>query len=171
MGLRWRGWSSHSLPILLTNKSCGCSKCLTWRDCVGLGGLGKLKWLWGLAVVGSAPTTACLIQRCWWSFLISWSQSPPQCCNSIYLLSLFPSLLLFWTCWLYASPLLRPCCTRLSTSSRPCSIHFTTARVNQHLPSSIPFTRKLWNSLPDFVFPPTYDLNSFERGVSRPLHD
>jgi hypothetical protein len=67
-------------------------------------------------------------------------------------------------------PLPRPRCTRLSTFSHPYSIHLSNSRVNQHLHSFIPFTGKLWNSLPVSVFPPSYDLNSFKRGVSRHLH-
>ena len=68
-------------------------------------------------------------------------------------------------------PLPRPRRTRLSTFSHPYSVHLTNARVNQHLHSFIPFTGKLWNSLPCSVFPPAYDLNSFKRGVSRHLHN
>ena len=66
-------------------------------------------------------------------------------------------------------PLPRPRCTRLSTSSHPYSVHLPNARVNQYLHSFIPYTGKLWNSLPLSVFPPAYDLNSFKRGVSRHL--
>jgi hypothetical protein len=66
-------------------------------------------------------------------------------------------------------PLPRPRRTRLSTLSHPYSIHLPNSRVNQHLHSFIPFTGKLWNSLSDSVFPPSYDLNSFKRGVSRHL--
>ncbi|MPC57585.1 hypothetical protein E2C01_051568 [Portunus trituberculatus] len=32
------------------------------------------------------------------------------------------------------------------------------ARVNQYSQSFIPFSGKLWNSLPDYVFPTSYDL-------------
>ena len=67
-------------------------------------------------------------------------------------------------------PLPRPRCTRLSTFSHPYSIQLTNARVNQYLHSFIPFTGRLWNSLPDSVFPPSYNLDSFKRGVSRHLH-
>ena len=44
-------------------------------------------------------------------------------------------------------------------------VHLNNARVTQHIHSFIPFTGKLWNSLPDSVFTPTYDLNSLKRGV------
>ena len=66
-------------------------------------------------------------------------------------------------------PLQRPRCTRLATSSHPYSVQPPNARVNQYLHSFIPFTGKLWNSLPDSVFPPDYDLNFFKREVSRHL--
>ena len=66
-------------------------------------------------------------------------------------------------------PLLRPRCTRLS-SSHPYSTPLPNARVNQHLHSSIPFTGKLCDSLADSVSPPSCNLNSFKRGVSKHLH-
>ena len=66
-------------------------------------------------------------------------------------------------------PLLRPRCTRLSTLSHPYSVQLSNARVNQYSHSFIPFTGKLWNSLPFAVFPSSYDLNSFKREVSRHL--
>ena len=67
-------------------------------------------------------------------------------------------------------PLLpRPRCTRLSSFSHPYSVHLSNARVNQYSKSFIPFTGKLWNSLPASVFPPSYDLDSFKRRVSRHL--
>ena len=47
--------------------------------------------------------------------------------------------------------------------------HLSNARVNQYLQSFIPYTGKLWNSLPLSVFPPAYDLNYFKREVSRHL--
>ena len=59
-------------------------------------------------------------------------------------------------------PLPRPHCTRLSTSPHPYSVHFPNAIVNQYLHSFIPYTGKLWNSLPRSVFPPVCDLNSFK---------
>ena len=62
----------------------------------------------------------------------------------------------------------RPRCTRLSIS-HPYSVHLSNTRVNQYLHSFIPYTGKLWNSLPVSVFPPAYNLNSFKRGVSRHL--
>ena len=52
-------------------------------------------------------------------------------------------------------------CTRLSTSSHPYSVHFPNSRVNQYIHSFIPYTCKLWNSLPLSIFPPAYDYNSY----------
>ena len=67
-------------------------------------------------------------------------------------------------------PLLpRPRYTRLSLQAHPYTVQTPYARVNQYLHSFIPFTGKLWNSLPASVFPPVYDLNAFKRGVSRHL--
>ena len=54
--------------------------------------------------------------------------------------------------------LLRPSYTRLSTSSHPYSVYLPNARVNQYLHSFIPYTGKIWNSLPLSIFPPAYDL-------------
>ena len=56
-----------------------------------------------------------------------------------------------------------PRCTRLSTSSHPCSIHLSNARVNQYLHFFVSYIGKLCNSLPLSVFPPAYDLNFFKR--------
>ena len=66
-------------------------------------------------------------------------------------------------------PLPRPRCTRLSSHSHPYSVHLTNARVNQYLHSFIPFTGKLWNSLPFSIFPLSYNLTSFKSKVSRHL--
>ncbi|MPC52022.1 hypothetical protein E2C01_045881 [Portunus trituberculatus] len=41
--------------------------------------------------------------------------------------------------------------------------------VNQYSQSFIPFSCKLWNSLPAYVFPSSYDLLSFKKEVSRHL--
>ena len=38
-------------------------------------------------------------------------------------------------------------------------LYLSNARVYQYLHSFIPYTGKLWNSLPLSVFPPSYDLN------------
>ena len=59
--------------------------------------------------------------------------------------------------------------TRFSTHSHPYSVHPFYSRVNQYLHSFFPSTGKLWNSQPESVFPPSYDVNSFKRGVSRHL--
>ena len=67
-------------------------------------------------------------------------------------------------------PLLpRPRCTRLASSSHPYSVHLSNARVNQYSQSFIPFSGKLWNSLPASAFPPAYGLNFFKGKVSRYL--
>ena len=61
-------------------------------------------------------------------------------------------------------PLLpRPRCTRFASSSHPYSVYLSNARVNQYSQSFIPFSGKLWNSLP------AYDLICFKREVSRHL--
>ncbi|MPC16970.1 hypothetical protein E2C01_009814 [Portunus trituberculatus] len=65
--------------------------------------------------------------------------------------------------------LLRPRCTRHSSSSHPYSVLLPNGRVNQYSQSFIPFSGKLWNSLPVSVFPTSYDLTSFKRKVSRHL--
>ena len=82
-------------------------------------------------------------------------------------------------------PLLpQPRCTRLASSSHPYSVYLSNARVNQYFQSFIPFSGKLWNSLPASVFPPAYDLNcsrekyqdtypillAHESGLSRDRH-
>ena len=59
--------------------------------------------------------------------------------------------------------------TRFSVRSHLYSVHPPYARVNQYLHSFFPSTGKLWNSLPESVFPPSYELNSFKRGVPRHL--
>ncbi|MPC18746.1 hypothetical protein E2C01_011640 [Portunus trituberculatus] len=51
------------------------------------------------------------------------------------------------------------------SSSHPYSVQPSNTRVNQYSQSFIPFTGKLWNSLPAFVFPSSYDLTSCKRGV------
>ncbi|MPC20807.1 hypothetical protein E2C01_013767 [Portunus trituberculatus] len=61
--------------------------------------------------------------------------------------------------------LLRPRCTRFPSSSNPYIVQPSNTRVNHYSQSFIPFTGKLWNSLPASVFPYSYDLTSFKRGV------
>ncbi|MPC82686.1 hypothetical protein E2C01_077366 [Portunus trituberculatus] len=65
--------------------------------------------------------------------------------------------------------LLRPRCTRLSSSFHPFSVQLINTRVNQYSQSFIPFTVKLWNCLPASVFPSSYDLTSSKTEVSRHL--
>ena len=52
-------------------------------------------------------------------------------------------------------PLQRHRCTRLSTFSHTYSVHLSNATVDQYFHSFIPYTGKLWNSLPLSVFPHT----------------
>ena len=67
-------------------------------------------------------------------------------------------------------PLLpRPRCTRLSTFSHPYTVQIPYTRVNQHRDSFLPFAGRLWNNLPHSLFPPSYDLNTFKRRISRHL--
>ena len=57
---------------------------------------------------------------------------------------------------------MRPRCTRLS-ASHPYSVHLSNVRVNQYLHSFIPYTGKLWNSLPLFFhLPMTWILSKEE---------
>ncbi|MPC79882.1 hypothetical protein E2C01_074435 [Portunus trituberculatus] len=48
----------------------------------------------------------------------------------------------------------------------PYSVQLSNARVSQYSQSFIPFTSKLWNSLPTSVFSLSYDLSSFKREIS-----
>ena len=63
--------------------------------------------------------------------------------------------------------LLQPCCTRLSSSSHPCSVQLSNTRVNQYSQPFRPFSGKLWNSLHASVFPSLYNLMFFNREISR----
>ena len=112
------------------------------------------------------------------AFCLINSPPPTECLDSLSHRRNVASLSLFYCCF-HADcsselanrmplPLLRPRCTRFSTS-HPYSVHLSNARVNQYLHFFIPYTGKLWNSLPLSVFPPAYDLNSLKRGVSRHL--
>ena len=67
------------------------------------------------------------------------------------------------------SSLPQPRRTRFYTCSHPYSVHPPYARVNQYLHPFFPFIGKLWNSLPESVFPSSLNLNSFKRWVSRHL--
>ncbi len=63
---------------------------------------------------------------------------------------------------------MRSRCTRLASGAHPYSVQNPRARVNRYLHSFILDTGKLWNELALFSFP-SYDLESFKRGVPRHL--
>ncbi len=70
----------------------------------------------------------------------------------------------------YMSPLLlRPRCNYLASAAPTYSIPIPRVRVNRYSQCFIPFTGKLWNSLPLYIFPSSFDLDSFKRGVSKHL--
>ena len=92
-----------------------------------------------------------------------------QCCLSCSLLPLFSANCSSDLANCVPPMIPRPRCTRLASSSHPYSDHLSNARVNQYFQPFIPFSGKLWNSLPSSVFPSAYDLNSFKREVSRHL--
>ncbi len=58
--------------------------------------------------------------------------------------------------------------TRQSAQSHSRSVQTPYARVNQYAQSFFLSTGKLWNCLPQSVFPCTYDLNSFEKSDKTP---
>ena len=60
-------------------------------------------------------------------------------------------------------PMRRPRATRLSCSSQRFSVHLSTARLNSYRDSFMYRSCKVWNSLPNSVFPPYFDLNTFKR--------
>ena len=110
-------------------------------------------------IINSPPLTDCLDSLSYWRNVTSLSLSYRYFhadCSSELVNCMSPSL-----------P--RPRCTRFSTSSHPYSVHLSNVRVNQYLHFFIPYTGKLWNYLFLSVFPPTYDLNFFKRGVSKHL--
>merc|ERR1712035_213996 len=111
--------------------------------------------------VSSAPLLSLTV-----SFLLN---SAAMLHPSLYFIAIFMLTALLNLLTACLQPLPRPRRTRLSTLSHPYAVQPPNARVNQYLHSFISSTGKLWNSLPLSVFPPSYDLNSFKREVSRHL--
>ena len=63
-------------------------------------------------------------------------------------------------------PLRRPCSTRLSSNSHLHSVQLSNPRINRYSQAFIYSTGSLWNTLPQTIFPPNYDLHTFKRRVS-----
>ena len=64
-------------------------------------------------------------------------------------------------------PLPRPRNTRQASHSHPYCVEILNSRINSFSNNFIPFTSQLWNSLPSYVFPPSYNLSLFKRQVCR----
>ena len=62
-------------------------------------------------------------------------------------------------------PLRRPRNTRQASHSHRYSVEISNPRLNCCNDCFFPSTSKLWNSLPEAVFPVSYDLSSFKRKV------
>merc|ERR1712002_875984 len=66
-------------------------------------------------------------------------------------------------------PLERPRNTRQSANAHRYSVSIANSRLNSFDNCFFPSTSKLWNSLPESVFPDLYNLSSFKRQVYRHL--
>lgn len=73
------------------------------------------------------------------------------------------------TDWSYTAPAWRPHCTGPSTQAHAYTVQTPYASINRYLHLFIPFTGKLWSSLPLFMYPRCFDLNTFKRRVRRRL--
>ena len=62
-------------------------------------------------------------------------------------------------------PLERPRNTRQASNAHRYSVSIANSRINSFNNSFFPSTSKLWNSLPESVFPDLYNLSSFKRQV------
>src|ERR1044072_6321218 len=63
-------------------------------------------------------------------------------------------------------PLRRVRVTRLSTQSHPFSVQLSDPRLNLYAQSYMYSTGKVWNTLPSYIFPTSFDLHTFKRRVS-----
>ena len=66
-------------------------------------------------------------------------------------------------------PLRRPRNTRQSAASHNFCVELENARIDCYRNSFIPFVSKLWNSLPDSVFPEEFNVSTFKRRVCQQL--
>ena len=64
-------------------------------------------------------------------------------------------------------PLLRPRNTRQASVSHTYCVRLEQARIDRYDQSFIPFTSRVWNSLPQSVFPDSFNISSFKRQVCR----
>ena len=66
-------------------------------------------------------------------------------------------------------PLRRPRNTRQAASSHKYCVEIPSSRLARVDTSFFPSTSRLWNALPEHVFPDSYDLPSFKRQVYQHL--
>ena len=62
-------------------------------------------------------------------------------------------------------PLPRPCYTRQAVTSHRYSVKLCNTRIGRYSDCFLPSTSRLWNSLPEAVFPEAYNLSIFKRWV------
>ena len=66
-------------------------------------------------------------------------------------------------------PLPRPRSTRQATASHNYCVRLSNDRISRHSESFIPSTSRVWNSLPQSVFPDTFNVAMFKRRVCQHL--
>merc|ERR1711980_17473 len=68
-------------------------------------------------------------------------------------------------------PLPRPRSTRQAISSHSYCVRLSNERISRHSQSFIPTTSRVWNSLPQSVFPDSFNISMFKRRVCQHLRD